>query len=212
MQKLRIATSIFLFAAIIFSCAIATQLFVNYCLWWNCAPSREIVILEDLNIPNYLWPQGSSHGPLNRPSDIFPATEAGITSTYWLEGKVTTYWVRRFPTVDKAKEIYANNLINHTQDYRLDLTIDAEIIADEQFSGCGISSLSGRFHCKILLRYQEYIVSLTSSTDLTFGIADMIDIVKYVDDIFKIEFESSEVFNSNDTWPPVQKFTLFPTG
>ena len=193
MQKKSLFIGLFLILGISIFCSFIFQVTVHKCLWWNCAPTRNIVVLEDLNIPKNMFPEASLVKPLSRPRDIFPAVEAGITSNYWGEGKVTTYWVRRFATIQKATEVYENNLENHTKDYTFDLTIETRLHADAYFSGCGINSFSGQFHCKVLLRYSEYVVSLTSSTDITFRGVDLLKIVDYLDQLFAKELRGCRI-------------------
>ncbi|MEM9774360.1 MAG: hypothetical protein AAF902_07250 [Chloroflexota bacterium] len=141
------------------------------------------------NIPKNYLPLNATVNPLVRPSDLNGAIEGGETTIYWFSSdngasKSTTYSIKRYPTLDAAIVTYANKLDSDFKSYDLSLTLEKKIHADEHYTGCGVGKITGRYRCVVLLRYEEFIVTISSSTDISFGSQNLKEIVYLYDEIF----------------------------
>jgi hypothetical protein len=182
-----VAILLILIILVLLVCIVSYQLVTNKCLWWHCVPDRDFNIYE-LEIPEWLYPEGADYSPLVNTRD-FPSIEEAIGGASW-DGGNAGYSLRRFATITQAHQRFLNQ-------YRVDLiprnpleehdNIYHEIydyqssVADEFWIGCGYF-VEFQIKCSYLARFEEYFIHFSAYMSENYMTQkDFIEIIVYID-------------------------------
>lgn len=187
-KRTLILFSLFITALCAVSCIVSVQLFLNGCLWWECAPARSFRIV-DWEIPSRLLPSQtqSSHIEYDRNGQ---GTKGSASQGLYLDGGKGTaiYIIDRYASIDEARRSYEKS----RQSFFIDRVTGIswfkpqEITyvspsADEFFVSCG-TLMPNDFRCGMIARYQEYILFFNATIGGTMTYGDFQDIVVYLDE------------------------------
>lgn len=142
------------------------QILYWHCWLWTCTPSRTFSVF-DLSLPNHLFPENATINPMLPPSEP-GGVESGSIMFHWLEFGTTyggTFNIDRYGTEERAKAYFESILYWRSRDsYKTNPTITyISPTADEFLISCGTSMFGGGYECSWAARYQEFIVTFTSS-------------------------------------------------
>lgn len=141
-------------------CICAGQYFLNGCLLWECVPKRNFHVL-DWEIPANLFPEGATTDHITTPSEGTGEIEAGFQTIYVGHG-IAIYDIYRFPRIQKAISQFDHDkkdmVDNETGEAWMvpDRITFSSATADDLHIACGY--WSERYRCKMIARYQEYII------------------------------------------------------
>ena len=180
--------SIILFGVITFACSticvVSIQLFINGCLWWECAPKRNFDVLS-LGIPLEISPGNSIHRLRN---DSIEVISLGFQDIYSKElNDVGNYVVERYSKLANASEAYQHGLhlfiIFETQkpwERPNELSFEPQF-ADESIIGCGLGSQNDHYRCIFQARYQEFLILINCGMGQDMTYQDFQKIIIFID-------------------------------
>lgn len=177
-----------LFGLLVFACLmiciILTQLFINDCLWWECAPKRNFDVL-DLNISSEISPEGTIY-LLDDDNPTTRGTGFQIIYSKKLKDK-GNYIVERYSKSARASEAYKWGL-HLFQEFETkkpwerpsELSYDV-YFADESIMGCGLGFKKDNYRCMFQARYEEFLVILNCRMEKDMTYQDFQEIIIFID-------------------------------
>jgi hypothetical protein len=166
-------------------CIAASQYISNGCFWWECVPERDFHV-SDWEIPLSLLPAGASTDPLTRPADNMFGENEGRFQDVYLDYRIATYEIYRFPRVKDAvfrfeqnKKGMVDRETGKVWDVPGDLTFSSPTV-DDLYIACGYSSQI--YSCEMTARYQEYVIFFKADINNQMTFAHFEKILFYLDE------------------------------
>ncbi|MGD8456682.1 MAG: hypothetical protein PVF83_09880 [Anaerolineales bacterium] len=159
------------------------------CLWWNCAPERDIS-LWSLEMPPDYFPEGADVGPLlHTPGHSISDDTFADEYSQWIEwgsGR-SSYNVWEYVSVNRAFQGYEKLIkINYffstmeEGEWQKSIIEYKSDVADESFITCGIGIWDNE--CIFRGRYEEYYISFMSTIDEEMNSEEYIEILSYIEE------------------------------
>lgn len=153
---------------------------------FDCAPARSFDV-DDLGIPLDYFPPGSQYNlPMgfvrSHDGTVVRKASMGITWENYPDAALNAY---RFWTEGDSRDYFstaAAAAVNRS-DFRPYSQIQfASEIADEYLLGCGVSEFGG-FRCNVIIRYDEFVIKLSSDVDDSIMTSEYFNrAIEYIDD------------------------------
>lgn len=179
-----IISSLFLFLCI-FVCASASQFILHKCFWWECAPQRNFRI-SSLELLANLFPEESIVNHVYPLSDEHATIEDGSQSIFWDNGSGGAgYTIYRYPTEKEAAEqfewdkvhLFVNPETKEAWKPPANLVFSSST-ANSVYVACGYRITKD---CRMVERYQEYVVFFSASMDSKMTFSGFEKILTYID-------------------------------
>ncbi len=166
-------------------CSLTSKYVSDGCFWWECVPERDFHA-SDLEIPISLFPTGASTDPLTRPADnMFGEIEGGFQDVY-LDYRIATYEIYRFPRVRDAvfrfeqnKKGMVDSETGKVWEVPDDLTFSSST-ADDWHIACGYWRQI--YSCEMTARYQEYVIFFKADINNQMTFANFEKVISYIDE------------------------------
>jgi hypothetical protein len=119
-----------------------------------CFPDRNFTVLN-LSLPLGLFPEGSIGGEMQLERSW--RTESGLSTVYWGNGQgLAIYIVDQYDKLERAANNYPLILIRQDYSKHEQLTYRSST-ADGWSLDCGFSEFGG-YRCRLVARYEEFIL------------------------------------------------------
>lgn len=175
------------FVALLFvsaCCIFSGQYVLNGCFWWECVPERDFHVL-DWELPASLFPEEAFINHISPPSEGHGEIEGGLEDID-MGNSVALYRIYRFPSTRKAlfdfnrlKKAMFEPETGVAWEPPENQTFSSKT-ADDLYIACGY--WSKRYRCKMIARYQEYVIFLNADIDEKKTYAEFEKIVAYLDE------------------------------
>ena len=173
----------------IICCVVSVQLFLNGCIWWECASPRSFDVL-DLELPSNLFPNKADYNSIYLVDDDNPETLRSSGQTiYWDNGNgLAIYIVDMYATSKNSlrdfertkKSFFSDRNTKILWDKPKELSYTGPL-ADNFFMGCGVL-IRNDYRCGVVAQYQEFVLFFNTTISEKMSYDDFQIIVIYMDE------------------------------
>jgi hypothetical protein len=189
-KRITITTSIFIIALCLIGCIVSVQLFIEGCLWWECAPNRSFDVL-DLELPSNLFPVNAIYNTIHLGDDDDPETKRSSGQTiYWDNGNgLAIYIVDMYASNKNSSRNFErtkNSFFSDRGDSKILWSKPDELTyispwVDIFFVACG-TLIGNDYRCGVVAQYQEFVLFFNATISERMTYQDFQKIIIYMDE------------------------------